>query len=182
MATTGADGGVAVAHADFKGQLPPLAEPKRSECTSRSHRFERNVDALRGVSRVRGEDRRDMTAGVSDNIGPNRRRSRRDRRATRPNEANRTIARPVVELNAPRAGLIMRTARVLTVGNAANCSEQGARPDSRKASKRNGGERRELAWHAVALLCLALAYLQYYFLDVSLQIAQLPSAAILSVG
>jgi hypothetical protein len=53
---------------------------------------------------------------------------------------------------------------------------------AQKASAGDEPAWRSLAWHVVQLSSLVLAYLQYYFMDVNLQIAKLQSVAPLFAG
>lgn len=179
---TGDASGFIAALADFDGRSSPLAGPKRTDGRTVGYLFQRGVDAPEGVLQERGQDRRNMTAGASDNIGPERRKLRRDRRATLPISADRNIANPVVESNTKRGGLIKRTDRNLGVKNTATRTECDVRPNTKRANMTNDDNRRALAWQTVGLLGLVLAYLQYYFLDVHLQMAQLPSVVVLLVG
>jgi hypothetical protein len=184
MATAGVDAtgdarGSVAALADLNLESPQLAEPKRTEDCAVDYRFQGNIDALEGLPQKRSEDRRKIEMGASDNMGPDRRRPRRERRAKLPNYANRNIAKPAIELNTPRGELIERTDRNLGVKNSANRSDCHARTNSKHANMTNDDNRRALVWQTVGLLGLVLAYLQYYLLDVQLQIAQLPSVVVL---
>jgi len=53
---------------------------------------------------------------------------------------------------------------------------------AQEAGTRDTLTARLLAWQTIQLLSLVLAYLQYYFIDANLQIARLPSVAVLLWG
>jgi hypothetical protein len=168
---------VAAVRADCRRLSDALEKLNCKEGRPVGYRSESIVDALDGSHQEAGKDRR--KPGAINNVGPNRRNASKDRRVTRPPLANPNLAKPVVGSNVPLDGLLRGTACNQRVGIAANHFERDAKPHSTQASIRNDSAPRVLVLRAVELLVLTLAYLQYYFLDVSLQVARLPSVGVL---
>lgn len=131
-----------------------------------------------------------------------RRKTYDDRRLVRPVLPNRTYEELPVKLDGRTDELIKGVAsgpkeliskgprstqpgehvdRAVKGSSARSPGEQKENPGvnnpvpAKDSDTRNTRAWRSLAWQAIQLSSLALAYLQYYFIDVNLQIAKLPS-------
>jgi hypothetical protein len=112
----------------------------------------------RPISYVRkaNRDRRHEVGATHAGGHPNRRMSEADRRLARPASPNLSSAKAIAESDGWRNQLIKGA------GN-------GPKPGTTARSSV-----RLLAWQTMQILALIMAYLQYYFIDVNLQIVHLP--------
>jgi multidrug resistance efflux pump len=109
-------------------------------------------------------DRRRKVGATHARGHTNRRMAEADRRLARLASANLSGAKAIAESNGWTNQLIEGAANGPKLGTTARSSVQ------------------LLAWQTIQLFVLILAYLQYYFIDVNLQIALLPSVAVLLRG
>lgn len=109
-------------------------------------------------------DRRRKVGATFAGGHPNRRMAKADRRFRRPAPANLSSARVIAISDGWTNQLIKGAGNGPKPGTTANSSV------------------RLLTWQTMQMLALILAYLQYYFFDVNLKIALLPSVAVFLRG